>query len=128
MNYRTILITLTVATLAACAADYNDQQAAINEAEVRKKDILIEERVRELTGQTRIDESAIVAVHTPLEDKSQGKAEPAGQRNQPETVIAYEQEHDQLVVAKHMSADSYKAMRRPQAQSSMIATAAIQHA
>ena len=81
MNYRTILITLTVATLAACAADDNDQQAAITEAEIRKNDILIEERVRELTGQTRIDESTIVVVQTPLEDKSQGKTEPAGQRN-----------------------------------------------
>ena len=127
MNYRTILITLTVATLVACAADDNDQQAAITEAEARKNDILIEERVRELTGQTRIDESTIVVVQTPLEDKSQGKTEPAGQRNQPETVIAYEQEHDQAVVAKHMSADSYKAMRHPMTQSSMVATAAIQN-
>jgi len=126
MNYRTILITLTAATLAACAADDNDQQAAITETEARKNDILIEERVRELTGQTRVDETAIVAVQTPFDDKSQGKIEPSGRRNQPETVIAYEQEHDQVAVAKHMSADSYKVMRHPQAQSSMIATAAIQ--
>ena len=122
MNYRTILITLAVATLAACAADDNDQQAAITEAEDRKNDILIEERVRELAGRTRADESPIVAIHAPLEDKSQGKTEPAGQRNQPETVIAYEQEHDRVAVAKHMSADSYKVMRQPQAQSSMVAT------
>jgi len=127
MNYRTILITLTVATLAACAADDHDQQAAMTEAENSKNDIINEERVRELTGQTRMDERPIVAMHTPLEDKSQGKSEPAGQRNQPETVIAYEQEHDQVTVAKHISADSYKVMRQPQAQSSMIATTAIQN-
>ncbi len=127
MNFRTILITLTVATLAACAADDNDQQAAITEADYRKNDIINEERMRELTGQTRIDESIVVAVPAPLSDKSQGKTEPVGQRNQPETVIAYGQEQDRIAVAKHLSADSYKIMSQPQAQSSMIATAAIQH-
>ena len=126
MNYRTILISLTVATLAACAAEDSDQQAARTEAETGKRDILVEERVRELSGQTRIDESVIVAANAPPEDKIRGKTEP-GRRNQPETVIAYEQEHDRTAIAKHMSADKSNVLRHPQASSSVGATAAIQN-
>ena len=125
MNYRTILITLIVATLAACAADDNDQQAAINETEARKKDILIEERVRELSGQTRIDESAIVIAQTPLEDKSRSENEP-GRRNQADAVIAYQQEHDLAASTKQMSAESYKIERVPQASPPLMTTGVIQ--
>ena len=91
MNYRTILITLTVVTLAACAADDNDQQAAINETEARKKDILIEERVHELSGQTQLDDSTVVITQIPFEDKSRAENEPPGRRNRPEAVIAFQQ-------------------------------------
>jgi len=120
MNYRTILITLTVATLAACAADDNDQAAAINETEARKKDILIEERVRELSGQTRIDESAVVIAQTPFEDKSRPENESNGRRNQADAVIAYQQEYDRTSSAKQMSADSYKIERVPQSSTALL--------
>ena len=126
MQLKTFLITLSVATLTACAVESTEQRAAKHETEVHKNDILVEERVRELAGRTVSDQSVIIAMPAPMENKSQNgvrKSEPPARVDH---VIAVH-EHDAEFAAKHRSADSFTVIQAPQSQPSLAATGIVQN-
>jgi Ca-activated chloride channel family protein len=130
MQFKTFLITLSVATLTACAVDSTEQQTAETESETHKNDILVEERVRELAGRTVNDQSAIITMPAPMEDKAQSgvrKSEPpAPVDNVADHVIAVH-EHDAVLAAKHRSADSFTVMQTPQSQPGLATTGMVQN-
>ena len=129
MNTKLVLSTLCIATLAACAVDNSEQQAAMAEAEQRKKDNRTEERVRELTGQTMNDGSVIVAMPAPSDDKTRleiAKTSPGKQQNGPTVLAERSREYDQAVSAKHRN-DNYLVMQQPQSTPSLASTIAIQN-
>ena len=106
MQFKTFLVTFSVAALAACAVDDGDRQLADTESE--------------------FNASTIISTPMPTEEKVQGelvKSEPRGRQNQPEFLAEY----DRVIAVKQSSADSYLPMRQPQAAPSLIATAAIQN-
>jgi len=126
MQFRTFLITLLVTILAACAADKNDhQQAANTESETRETHVLIEERVLEPNRQNVVDQSVVIAIQAPGEDKASSgsqKSEPLRQHDQ----ITAINENDAVHEVQQMSADRYKAMSQPQSRPALVATGKIQ--
>ena len=131
MQIKTFLITLSIATLTACAVDNSERQAAIAETEQGKKDIGVEARIREITGQSRIDETVIVAMPAPspnpntLEHDAQAYSGPLARENKPEVFINRNQQHDQAIVAKHMSADYYQVIPKPRGSTLLLTSARL---
>jgi hypothetical protein len=83
MKIQSLLITLCITTLTACAVDKNDntQVAASPESEAR-----IDARTRELADQSIIGPGSIVAMPMPAEEKTEGKvgvAEILARQNNP---------------------------------------------
>ncbi len=129
MQIKTFLITLSIATLTACAVDNSERQAAIAETEQGKKDIGVEARIREITGQSRIDETVIVAIPAPkpvsMEDQATTYSDPLGGENKPGIFINPNQERDQPIVAKHMSADYYQVIPQSQGATLLLTSARL---
>lgn len=126
MQFKTFLITLSVATLTACAAESTEQQAAKHETEVHKDDILVEERVRELAGRTITDQGAIVAMPAPMEDKAHSSVPQSEPPGRVDHVIAVH-ENDAILAAKQKPADSFTVTQTPQSQPALAATGIFQH-
>src|SRR5210317_513629 len=108
MKIQSLLITLCVTTLTACAVDKNeDVQVAVDNEEQRR----VEERVRQVAGKKAEDEYAIISMPEPkernLRDDRSKPDRPASQ-NSPavlhefDAMAAIEQvSGDQMMVAKH---------------------------
>lgn len=123
MKAQSLLITLCITTLTACAVDKNDgdQVAAGPESEMRT-----ELRVRELTGKTLNDEQLFIATPMPVEEKIQGeiaKVEPSGRRD----ILVATSEVDAVVAAKHMSSDRMMVMNPNMAQIRVVSPAILQN-
>jgi len=123
MKFQSLVITLFITTLTACAVEKNDsaQVAASPESEART-----EGRVRELIDQTSGDERFIVATPAPLEEKVQGergKSEPPARQDIP----AIMNEYDAITATKHMSSDRMVIMKHNQAQPGLIGASAVQN-
>ena len=83
MKLQSLVITLCITTLTACAVNKNDDAQVESSPESKAR---IEDRVRELTGQTMEDERFIVATPAPVEEKvlgERGKSEPRHARTYP---------------------------------------------
>jgi len=111
MKTQSLLITLCITTLTACAVDKNeDAQVAVdNVAKVH-----VENRTREITGQKAEDEYAIISVPEPKEQTfrdDRGKSDHPVSQNIPSVIQEYDAAAsieqvpgDRMMVAKHSQA------------------------
>ena len=123
MKIQSLLITLCITTLTACAVEKNDDAQVSTSPESATR---TEGRVRDLTGQTLNDEGSIVAIPMPVEEKilaEHGKAESLLRRDNPAALY----EHDAIAATKHMSGDRMVVMKHQQAQVSAISPALVQN-
>ena len=123
MKIQSLIITLCITTLTACAVDKNDNtQAAANpESEAR-----IETRARELVDQSTLGPGSIVAVPAPAEEKMEdevGAAEILARRNTP--AVLYE--HDAVAATKHMSGDRMMVAKHSQVLTGVVSPAMTQN-
>jgi Ca-activated chloride channel family protein len=123
MKIQSLLITLCITTLTACAVDKNDntQVAASPESEAR-----IDARTRELADQSIIGPGSIVAMPMPAEEKTEGKvgvAEILARQNNP--AVLYE--HDAVAATKHMSGDRMLVRKHSQALAGVVSPAMTQN-
>ena len=123
MKIQSLIITLCITTLTACAVDKNDNtQAAANpESEAR-----IETRARELVDQSTLGPGSIVAVPAPAEEKMEdevGATEILARRNTP--AVLYE--HDAVAATKHMSGDRMIVAKHSQALTGVVSPALTQN-
>jgi Ca-activated chloride channel family protein len=123
MKIQSLLITLCITTLTACAVDKNDntQVTASPESEAR-----IEARTRELADQSTIGPGSIVAMPMPAEEKTEGEvdvAEILARRNSP--AVLYE--HDAVAATKHMSGDRMLVGKHSQALTGVVSPAMTQN-
>jgi len=123
MKVQSLVITLIITTLTACAVEKNDDAEVAASVDSKTR---VEDRVRELTGQTMEDERFIVAVQAPVEEKVQGergKSEPPARQDIPAVVY----EHDAIAATKQMSSDRMMVMKHSQPQTGLIATSVVQN-
>ncbi len=123
MKVQSLVITLIITTLTACAVEKNDDAEVAANVDSKTR---VEDRVRELTGQTMEDERFIVAVQAPVEEKVQGergKSEPPARQDIPAVVY----EHDAIAATNQMSSDRMMVMKHSQAQTGLIATSVVQN-
>ena len=114
MKYQSLLITLCITTLTACAVDKNDSAGVTNNDESQPR---IEERVRELNDKSAIDNPTIIATAAPLEGKTEGELyRPENPARQDIPVTMYEQ--DSIVATKQMSNGPAAAMKHSRILSS----------
>ncbi len=123
MKIQSLLITLCITTLTACAVDKNDntQVAASPESEAR-----IEAQTRELVDQSTIGPGSIVATPMPAEEKTEGKiavSEIIARQNSP--AVLYE--HDAVAATKHMSGDRMMVRKQSQALIGVVSPAMTQN-
>jgi len=123
MKIQSLLITLCITTLTACAVDKNDNTpvAASPESEAR-----IEAQTRELVDQSTLGPGSIVAVSAPAEEKMEDKvgvAEILARRNNP--AVLYE--HDAVAATKHMSGDRMMVGKHSQALTGVVSPAMTQN-
>ena len=108
MKTQSLLITLFITTLTACAVDKNESaQVAVDNEEPRR----VEERVREVIGKKAEDEYAIISVPEPKEQilrDDRGKSDQPASRNIPSVLQEYDAvstieqvSGDRMMVAKH---------------------------
>ena len=108
MKYQSLIITLCITTLTACAVDKNEDAQVVvdNETQLR-----VEEGVREIASQRSEDEYAIISTPEPKEQifrDDRRKTDKPASRNSPvvlqeyDAVAAIEQvSGDRMMVAKH---------------------------
>ena len=123
MKIQSLIITLCITTLTACAVDKNDntQVAASLESEAR-----IDARTRELVDQSTIGPDSIVAVPAPAEEKMEdevGVSEILARRNTP--AVLYE--HDASAATKHMSGDRMMVAKHSQTLTGVVSPASTQN-
>jgi Ca-activated chloride channel family protein len=123
MKIQSLIITLCITTLTACAVDKNDnaQVAANPESEAR-----IEARSRELVDQSTLGPDSIVAVPAPVEEKLEdevGATEILARRNTPAALY----EHDAVAATKHMSGDRMMVAKHSQALTGVVSPALTQN-
>ena len=123
MKIQSLIITLCITTLTACAVDKNDntQVAASLEPEAR-----IDARTRELVDQSTIGPGSIVAVPAPAEEKMEdevGVSEILARRNTP--AVLYE--HDAVAATKHMSGDRMMVAKHSQTLTGVVSPASTQN-
>ena len=123
MKIQSLIITLCITTLTACAVDKNDntQVAANPESEAR-----IDARARELVDQSTLGPGSIVAAPAPAEEKMEdevGVSEILARRNTP--AVLYE--HDAVAATKHMSGDRMMVAKHGQALTGVVSPAMTQN-
>jgi Ca-activated chloride channel family protein len=115
MKFQSLIITLCIATITACAVDNSDETQVANQ---REQDLRTEQRVRELTAQTPQNEPVIIAMPMPAEEKLKGE------RNKTETLLRHDQgilqEYDTAVIAKHVARDQVLIASQSQAPMSLV--------
>jgi len=123
MKTQSLLITLCITTLTACAVDKNDSQQAASSPESETR---AELGARELIGQSMNDERLIVATSPPIEEKiyrERGKTEEVSRRDLPVAVAEY----DAISPVKHMSSGQILAMKQSSAQVRMVPPSTLQN-
>lgn len=123
MKYQSLIITLCITTLTACAVDKNDsaQVAASPESEAR-----IEVRTRELTDQAPTGEGSIVAMPMPTEEKIRneyGLSDVLARQDGP--AVLYE--HDAIAATKHMSGDRKMVAKHQRALTGVVSPGWVQN-
>jgi len=124
MKIQTLVITLCITTLTACAVDQNDDAQTTTGPESQAR---TEDSVRELTGQTLNDERLIVAIPMPLEEKMEGeygKSKPPTRQDSP--ILSYEQ--DAITATPPPAAgDRIAVMKHSQVHPGLVSTAMVQN-
>ncbi len=108
MKYQSLLITLCITTLTACAVDKNDDAQVIIDKETRLR---TDEAIREINGRRTEEEYAIIQTPAPSEQKlkdERGKSDPYASQNSPAAIQEYDVATaieqvagDRMMVAKH---------------------------
>ena len=122
MKTQSLVITLFITALTACAVDKNDSQVA-NSPESEAN---IEARARELADQSTIGEGSIVAIPMPAEEKTEsevGISEVLARRDSP--AVLYE--HDAIAATKHMSGDRMVVAKHSQALTGVVSPSLTQN-
>jgi Ca-activated chloride channel family protein len=123
MKIQSLVTTLCIATLTACAVEKNDDAQVSTSPESATR---TEDRLRELTGQSLNDERSIVAIPMPAEEKiraEHAKAEYLLRRDNPAALY----EHDAIAATKHMSGDRMMVMKHQQSQVGAVSPALVQN-
>jgi len=124
MKYKPFLITLSIATLSACAIDNNDDTQSRTNTE---PEIVAQDRVRELVGQPPVDRPAIIATPAPVKEEIQGDSvKPDNMARLDPAAILYER--DAAEPKKHMSDQRMAVMKHSQAAAGMVHGNNIRHA
>jgi len=123
MKTQTLIITLCITTLTACAVDKSDdaKTAANSESQTRTED-----RFRELAGQTLNDEHSIIAIPMPVEEKVEGengKLKPVARVDSP--IMSYE--HDAISATSNVANDRMVVMKHSQFPQGLPSTAMVQN-
>lgn len=116
MKYQSLIITLCITTLTACAVDNNeDTQVAVDNESQRR----VEERVREIAGKKSEDEYVIISTPEPKEqivrDDYRKPDQPASQ-NSP----AVPQEYDAVAAIEKVSGDRMIVAKHSQVSTGMV--------
>ncbi|MCP4048888.1 MAG: VWA domain-containing protein [Gammaproteobacteria bacterium] len=106
MKFQTLVITLCIATLTACAVEKNDSSQVADSPESQSR---TEDTVRELTGRTRENEQVIIAIPNPVEERTDGERK----KSEPTAVL---HEYDAAIATQHVARDSMVAAKHSQAQ------------
>ena len=123
MKTQSLLVTLCITTLTACAVDKNDNQQAATSPESETR---AELSARELIGQSMNDEQLIIASSPPIEEKiyrERGKTEGLSRLDLPVAVAEY----DAVSPAKHMNSGQILAMKQSSAQVGMVPPTTVQN-
>ena len=116
MKFQSLLITLCITTLTACAVDKNEDTQVTVDNETRLK---AEERVRELAGQRTEAEYAIISTPEPNEHivrDDRGKPDHTAPQSSPAAL----QEHDMAVAIAQVPGDKMMVAKRSQATTGMV--------
>ncbi|MBT8068831.1 MAG: VWA domain-containing protein [Gammaproteobacteria bacterium] len=116
MKYKSFLITLSIATLTACAVDSQDDTQTVANTE---PEVVTQGRVRELTGQPPVDLPAIIATAEPVKDESRGDAGKTDILVRPDSSPAL-YERDVAESISHMSDQRLAAMKHSQVPAGMM--------
>lgn len=116
MKIQSLLITLFITSLTACAVDKNEStQVDVDNEEQRR----VEERAREVIGKKAEDEYVIISVPEPkeqiLRDDRVNPDRPASQN-----VPSVSQEYDAVAAIEHVSGDRMMVTRHSQATTGMV--------
>jgi len=116
MKYKSLLITLSIATLTACAIDNNDDSQTTAQTE---PEIVTQDRVRELTGRPPADKPAIIATAEPAREERPGEAGQSSSiiRVDPAPVLY---ERDAAESKQHMSDQRLAVMKHSQPVAGMV--------
>ena len=116
MKFQSLLITLCITTLTACAVDKNEDTQVTVDNETRLK---AEERVRELAGLGTEAEYAIISTPEPNEQivrDDRGKPDHTAPQSSPAAL----QEHDMAVAIAQVPGDKMMVAKRSQATTGMV--------
>ncbi len=123
MKTQSLLITLCITTLTACAVDKNDSNQAAASPESKTRTEL---RARELIGLPMNDGQLIIAASAPLEEKivgGRGKTEELARRDIPVALTDY----DAISTSMPVSSDSMMIMKQSNAQIGMVSPFVVQN-
>ncbi len=116
MKYKSFLITLSIATLTACAVDSQDDTQTVANTE---PEVVTQDRIRELTGQPPVDLPAIIATAEPVKDETQGDAGKTDALVRPDSAPAL-YERDVAESISHMSDQRLAVMKHSQVPAGMV--------
>ena len=124
MKIQTLVITLCITTLTACAVDKSDEAKTAGRQESQTR---TEDRVRELAGQTLHDEHSIIAIPMPVEEKIEGEnGRSKAPAHQDSPIMSYE--HDAITATPPPVANDHMvAMKHSQVQPGLPSTAMVQN-
>ena len=116
MKYQSLIITLCITTLTACAVDKSDEAQVTLDDESQRR---VEERVREISGKKAEDEYVIISTPEPKEhvarDDGRKPVQPASQANP-----AVLQEHDAIAAIGKVSGDRMMVAKHSQLSTGMV--------
>jgi Ca-activated chloride channel family protein len=121
MKYQSLLITLCITLITACAVEKNDNSKVASDPESQPR---TEDRVRELSDRTTEDELVIPNTPTPVEEKV------IGDRAQPESrsdLLSVLPEYDAVVVRKNAAAGRDKSEKLMPAHKGFVMTGMAQN-
>ncbi len=116
MKFQSLLITLCITTLTACAVDKNEDAQVTIDNETRLK---AEEEVRELVDQRSGDQYAIISTPEPKEQPARddrGKPDHISPQSSPIVL----QEHDMAAAIEQVPGDKMMVAKRSQATTGMV--------
>ena len=116
MKYQSLIITLCITTLTACAVDNNDEAQVTVDNESQRR---VEERVREIAGKKSEDEYVIISTPEP---KEQVVRDDGRKPDQPASQIspAILQEHDAVTAIGKVSGDRMMVAKHSQLPTGIV--------